>query len=124
RAERSRAGRGVQAKRSGRRIARLTPVAASTDNTRSAGMRDQFDTDGWEMPIFRASAPTPPATRIASSSPTSLIGAFLYYYSSTVEKYRPRRAMVNSSRLRVPASLGQSAPVRPFPNQLIVIGVF
>src|SRR5215471_7645610 len=76
------------------------------------------------MPIFRASAPTPPATRIASSSPTSLIGAFLYYYSSTVEKYRPRRAMVNSPRLWVPASLGQSASVRPFPNQLIVIGVF
>src|SRR5262245_29360909 len=76
------------------------------------------------MPIFRASAPTPPATRIASSSPTSLIGAFLYYYSSTVEKYRPPRAMVNSPRLRVPASLGQSASVRPFPNQLIVIGVF
>src|SRR5262245_57146770 len=76
------------------------------------------------MPIFRASAPTPPATRIASSSPTSLIGAFLYYYSSTVEKYRPRRAMVNSPRLWLPASLGQSASVRPFPNQLIVIGVF
>src|SRR5262249_25929236 len=43
-------------------------------------MRDQFETEGWEMPIFRASAPTPPATRIASSSPTSLIGGFLYLF--------------------------------------------
>ncbi len=46
-----------------------TPVADSTAMTRSAGMRDQFETDGWEMPNLRASSLTPPAARIASSSP-------------------------------------------------------
>ena len=67
-----------------RRIARLTPVAASTETTRSAGTRDQFETDDCEMPIFRASAPTPPATRIASSRPSSLIGAFLCFITVQV----------------------------------------
>ena len=46
-------------------------------STRSAGMRAQFETDGCEMPIWRASAPTPPAARIASSRPGSRIGRFL-----------------------------------------------
>jgi hypothetical protein len=62
-------------------------------------MRAQFDTEGCEMPIFRASAPTPPATRIASSRPSSLMVAFSFYSSSIVQKYRPREAAVNSRRL-------------------------
>src|SRR5215831_17488663 len=103
-------------------MARLTPVAASTNSTRSAGTRDQFDTEGWEMPIFRASAPTPPATRIASSSPTSLIGAFLYYFSSTVESTARSEQWSIAGGYESPVSLRQSAPVRPSRNQLIVIG--
>jgi hypothetical protein len=42
--------------------------------TRSAGTRVQFDTDGCEMPIWRASSLTPPTARIASLRPESRIG--------------------------------------------------
>jgi hypothetical protein len=45
--------------------------AASTVSTCSAGMCDQLETDGCAMPNFFACAPTPPATRIASSRPES-----------------------------------------------------
>ena len=53
--------------------ARSTPVAASTASTRSAGTRSQFETEGCEMPMRRASSVTPPAARIASLSPGSRI---------------------------------------------------
>ena len=61
--------RGSSSKRSGRNTRRSTPVAASTDATRSAGTRSQLETDGCEMPMRRASSLIPPAARIASSSP-------------------------------------------------------
>ena len=40
-------------------------------STRSAGTCDQLETEGWEMPIRRASSVTPPAARIASEVPVS-----------------------------------------------------
>ena len=71
------AGRRLTPNRSGRRIARSTPVADSTESTRSAGMRSQFDTEGCEMPMRRASSLTPPTARIASWSPGSRIAELL-----------------------------------------------
>src|SRR5262245_33333197 len=53
------------------------PVAASTVSTRSAGMRSQFDTEGCEMPIRRASSLTPPAARMASCRPGSRMCSIL-----------------------------------------------
>ncbi len=55
--------------RSGRSAPRLTPVIASTWSTRSAGTRSQFETEGCEMPIFRASSVTPPTACSASLRP-------------------------------------------------------
>ena len=43
---------------------RDTPVAASTAITRSAGTLFQFETEGWAMPIFRASSAMPPAAEL------------------------------------------------------------
>jgi hypothetical protein len=40
-------------------------------------MRSQFETEGWEMPMRRASSLTPPTARIASRSPWSRICLFL-----------------------------------------------
>ena len=50
----------------GAQTARATPVTASTVKTRSAGTRDQLDTDGCEMPMRRANSVTPPTARMAS----------------------------------------------------------
>jgi hypothetical protein len=59
--------------RSGRKVARSTPVATSTETTRSTGTRSQLNTDGCEIPIRRASSLTLPAARIASWRPGSRI---------------------------------------------------
>ena len=58
-----------------------TPVAASTMSTRSAGIRFQFETDGCEIPIWRASSLTPPTARTASSRPGSRIKCLIQMIS-------------------------------------------
>ena len=85
------------------------PLAFSTWRTRSAGTLVQFETDGCEIPIRRASSVTPPTARIASWSPRSamvhvvlLIPARAAAPPSNVngflaeEGYRRAKAVVNS----------------------------
>src|SRR5262245_34599626 len=75
--------------RSGRKILRSTPLTASTIGTRSAGTRVQFDTDGCEIPILRASSLTPPAARTASSRPASRIDWFKPHSNQSNSKVPP-----------------------------------
>ena len=83
----------------------------STVSTRSAGTRVQLETEGWEMPIRRASSVTPPTARIASCSPRSGMVVFLCHSRSRdhlpgankrfriMKGYRRSEAAVNSLRL-------------------------
>jgi hypothetical protein len=48
-------------------------------------MRSQFDTDGCEMPMRRASSLTPPTARIASWSPGSRMDELLKIPAATFE---------------------------------------
>jgi len=44
-----------------------------------------LETDGWEIPTWRASSPTPPAARIASDNPGSLILFLLIVFANYYE---------------------------------------
>src|SRR3954449_12841466 len=76
------------------------PVAASTASTRSAGTLSQFETDGCDIPIRRASSETPPTACIASLSPGSRIQPGSRHGAPTPieERYqtlKPARGVVN-----------------------------
>ena len=85
-------------------------------STRSAGTRVQFETDGCEMPIWRASSLTPPAARIASSRPHCPASAhrFFIYCNFKVATYRAAVSTgVNSSEAMTRTyHLGKRAPMR------------
>ena len=70
----------------------------------SAGTRDQFETDGWEIPMRRASSVTPPTARIACSSPGSLM--------DTPSMRVTRAAEINSFRLWEQLYLGTIAATK------------
>src|SRR5262249_11711547 len=83
---------------------------ASTESTRSAGTRSQFDTEGCEKPIRRASSLPPPAARGASSKPGPRLDSLRFFFAPSDEnRFRGAIFQGDSSRLW-PRDYSASAP--------------